>query len=44
MSKKGKRKVLDILPSNWDSMSEGEKKVLEEVQYKKQMYSRMYGR
>jgi len=44
MVKKGKRKDPEVLPPNFDDMSKREKQIMEEVQYKKQMYYRSYGR
>jgi len=44
MKTKGKDKAVDVFPPNLDSMTQRDKAVLEEALYKKQMYSRTYGR
>ena len=43
MVKKGKRKDPEVLPPNFDDMSKREKQIMEEVQYKKQLYCKSYG-
>ena len=43
MVQKGKRKERSTLPPNFDDMSKREKQIMEEEQYRKQMYSRIYG-